>query len=43
MKFYLYAALRLSNVQPQHEHAELAKMLWTWLIRCGKRHITLEK
>jgi hypothetical protein len=41
MEFYLGEALRLSNVQPQHEQAELAMMLWTWLTQRGKRHITL--
>ena len=41
MGFYLGEALRLSNVQPQHEQAELALMLWTWLTQRGKRHITL--
>jgi hypothetical protein len=41
MEFYLGEALHLSNVQPQHEQAELAMMLWTWLTQRGKRHITL--
>jgi Protein of unknown function (DUF3987) len=41
MEFYLGEALRLSNVQPKHEQAELALVLWTWLTRRGKRHITL--
>jgi hypothetical protein len=41
MEFYLGEALRLSNVQPQHEQAELAKVLWTWLVQRGKRYITL--
>ncbi|MGZ5233229.1 MAG: hypothetical protein ACXWC3_24685, partial [Burkholderiales bacterium] len=32
---------RLSNVQPQHEQADLAMTLWTWLNQRGKRYITL--
>jgi hypothetical protein len=43
MEFYLGEALRLSNVQPQHEQAELAMMLWTWLTQRGKRYITLSE
>jgi hypothetical protein len=43
MEFYLGEALRLSNVQPQHEQADLAIMLWTWLTQRGKRHITLSE
>jgi len=41
MEFYLGEALRLSNVQPRHEQAELATVLWTWLLQRGKRYITL--
>jgi hypothetical protein len=41
MEFYLGEALRLSDVQPQHEQAELAVMLWNWLVLRGKQHVTL--
>ena len=41
MEFYLGEALRLSNVQPKHEQADLAMMLWTWLAQRGKRYVTL--
>lgn len=41
VEFYLGEALRLSDAQPQHEHADLAVMLWNWLIVRGKRHVTL--
>jgi hypothetical protein len=41
MEFYLGEALRLSDVQPQHEQAELTLTLWTWLSQRGKRYITL--
>lgn len=41
VEFYLGEALRLSNVQPQHEQADLAMMLWIWLTQRGKRYVTL--
>ena len=43
MEFYLGEALRLSDILPQNEQAELAMMLWTWLTQRGKRHITLSE
>jgi hypothetical protein len=43
MEFYLNEALRLSDVQPHHEQAELALMLWTWLLQRGKRCVTLSE
>jgi len=41
MEFYLGEALRLSGVQPQHERADQAAMLFAWLGQRGKRHISL--
>lgn len=41
MEFYLGEALRLSGVQPQHEKADQASVLWAWLALRGKKHITL--
>ncbi|MFC5460180.1 YfjI family protein [Massilia niabensis] len=41
VEFYLGEALRLSDVQPQHEQADLVLMLWNWLVLRGKRHVTL--
>lgn len=41
MEFYLGEALRLSEVQPQHEQADLAMVLLNWLVARGKRHVTL--
>ena len=41
LEFYLGEALRLSGVQPLHEKAEQASLLWRWLSTRGKRHITL--
>lgn len=41
VEFYLSEALRLSDVQPQHERGEQALVLWGWLVQRGKRHITL--
>jgi Protein of unknown function (DUF3987) len=41
MEFYLGEALRLSGVQPQHEKADQASVLWAWLAMRGKKHITL--
>ena len=41
VEFYLAEALRLSGVQPQHEKADQAAVLWTWLMLRGKKHITL--
>ena len=41
MEFYLGEALRLSGVQPQHEKADQASVLWAWLAQRGKKHITL--
>jgi hypothetical protein len=41
MEFYLGEALRLSDVQPQHEQAEQALMLWNWLLLRGKRYMSL--
>jgi hypothetical protein len=43
MEFYLNEALRLSDVQPHHEQAELALMLSTWLLLRGKRYVTLSE
>ena len=41
MEFYLGEALRLSGVQPQHEKADQASVLWAWLAQRGKKHVTL--
>lgn len=41
MEFYLGEALRLSGVQPQHDRADQASVLWAWLASRGKKHITL--
>lgn len=41
MEFYLGEALRLSGVQPQHEKADQASVLWGWLEMRGKTDITL--
>jgi Protein of unknown function (DUF3987) len=41
MEFYLGEAMRLAEVQPLHEQAELALVLWNWLAARGKRHVTL--
>lgn len=41
MEFFLCEALRLSDVQPQHEQVELASLLWNWLVLHSKRYITL--
>lgn len=41
VEFYLGEALRLSGVQPQHEKADQAAVLWAWLMLRGKKHITL--
>ncbi len=41
MEFYLGEALRLSGVQPQHEKADQASLLWAWLSQRGKQYITL--
>ena len=41
MEFYLAEALRLSGVQPQHERADQAALLFAWLGQRGKKHISL--
>jgi hypothetical protein len=41
IEFYLAEALRLSGVQPQHEKADQASMLWDWLKMRSKKHISL--
>ena len=41
MEFYLGEALRLSGVQPQHDRADQASVLWAWLALRNKKHITL--
>jgi len=41
LEFYLGEALRLAGVQPLHDKAELASVLWSWLAQRGKRHISL--
>ena len=41
IEFYLGEALRLSGVQPLHEKADQASMLWAWMAARGKRHVTL--
>ena len=41
VEFYLGEALRLSGVQPQHERAEQAALLFAWLGQRGKKHISL--
>jgi hypothetical protein len=41
MEFYLAEALRLSGVQPQHERADQAAMLFAWLGQRGRKHISL--
>ncbi len=41
VEFYLGEAMRLSGVQPQHEKADQAAVLWAWLMLRGKKHITL--
>ncbi len=41
MEFYLSEALRLSGVQPQHEKADQASVLWGWLAMRCKTEITL--
>jgi len=41
MEFYLAEALRLAGVQPQHERADQAALLFAWLGQRGKRHISL--
>ncbi|MCV2422730.1 DUF3987 domain-containing protein [Paucibacter sp. DJ4R-1] len=41
IEFYLAEALRLSGVQPQHDKADQASMLWDWLKMRNKKHISL--
>ena len=41
VEFYLGEALRLSGVQPQHDKADQAALLWSWLSVRGRRHVTL--
>lgn len=41
IEFYLGEALRLSGVQPLHEKADQASMLWAWMAARGKHHVTL--
>jgi hypothetical protein len=41
IEFYLAEALRLSGVQPQHDKADQASMLWDWLTMRSKKHISL--
>ena len=41
VEFYLGEALRLSGVQPQHERAEQAALLFAWHCQRGERHVSL--
>jgi hypothetical protein len=41
MEFYLGEALRLSGVQPLHEQADRASVLWSWLAQRNGKQISL--
>lgn len=41
MEFYLGESLRLSGVQPQHDQADRALLLWSWLAQRNKKRISL--
>jgi hypothetical protein len=41
MEFFLGEALRLSGVQPLHDQADRASLLWSWLAQRNGQYISL--